>query len=604
MKHQICLCSLALLASCGPSGGGDHGPPNDGTTNGPTNNATESVTYHQDIQPMMDAYCVRCHTEGGIAPFPLTTYEEAKAVAPLVAAAVRSRTMPPFLAAPAVRPLAFDVSLTEEEIALFETWAAGDAPKGDPDATVEPVELQLGNLSRVDGTLEMPVEYTPTTSPDEYRCFVLDWPHQDLQYITGINVRPGNEAVAHHAVAFLIDPDDASQVEAADGADGKPGYPCFGGASPDGAPALPTKIMYGWAPGEQGLDFPDGTGVRVEPGSKIVLQMHYSILAEGAQPDRTALDFRLDTDVAKNAGNLPWLDLEWPSNPESMLIPAGADNVVHEYLADPTEWPLLHEFVPGIDPSAGLVIHSMLPHLHKLGTSISLSVDRQDGTTEPLIEIAKWNFDWQSYYQFEEPVAILPGDQLRIRCTYDNTANNQPVIDGKRREPADVTWGEGTYDEMCAASMYVVGVQEATNDCAEVGSTPADEGTFVLNFKADQIRGSAKLDGELMGTVRGAVYHADDVTITGPKDGVEPLGSFTIDDVDLREGDAGPYPLDFTVPAGSYQIIGFMDIDQNADPDAPGPDVNDPVVIPARAHEMACAEQPVDLVFPILLPDR
>src|SRR5690606_544489 len=103
----------------------------------------------------------------------------------------------------------------------------------------------------------------------------------------------------------------------------------------------------------------------------------------------------------------------------------------------------------------------------------------------------------------------------------------------------DVTWGEGTYDEMCAASMYVVGVAETTNDCAEVGSTPADEGTFVLTFKADQVRENPNLDGELRGPVRGAVYHRDDVSITGPRDGAVPLGTFWFEDVDLRDGDAG-----------------------------------------------------------------
>src|SRR5690606_27226647 len=117
----------------------------------------------------------------------------------------------------------------------------------------------------------------------------------------------------------------------------------------------------------------------------------------------------------------------------------------------PTTWPLLGEFVPGIDPSQGLVIHAILPHLHKLGTSISIQVERADGTIEPLVEIARWNFDWQSYFELAEPITVLPGDDLRIRCEYDNSAANQPIIDGERREPIDVTWGEGTYDEMCAA---------------------------------------------------------------------------------------------------------------------------------------------------------
>lgn len=599
MNRALLVLSLVIAASCGkpPSDNDGDGPDSNGTTGAPT------VTYYQDIKPVMDAHCARCHAEGGSAPFVLTGYEEAAAVATLIKPAVQARIMPPFLAAPAVRPLAYDTSLTDEQIELFATWVDEGAPMGDPEKPAAPLELEVRELDRVDLTVSMPVEYTPTLIPDEYRCFVISWPEEDVRYVTGLSVRPGNLTVAHHAVGFLIDPENVPYVDEADGADGKPGYPCFGGATPPGAPSFPTKIVAAWVPGEDGQNFPEGSGVRIDPGSKIVLQMHYSVLGEGAGPDKTAVDVRLDDEVSKNAGNLPWLDLNWPSNPESMLIPAGAAEVVHEYAADPTTWPLLGEFVPGIDPRQGIVIHSILPHLHKLGTSISLQVERADGTIEPLIDIPRWDFDWQSYFEFEEPVTVLPGDQLRIRCTYDNSATNQPVINGTRREPADVTWGEGTYDEMCAASMYVVGVAEASNDCAAAGSVPADEGTFVLTFKGDQIRGNSNIEGELRGPVRGAVYHEEDVTLAGPKDGAVALGDFVFEDVDLTEGDAGPYPLDFTLPAGEYHILGYMDTDGNDDPANRGPDVNDPVIIPARAHTMGCEQQPAGVNFPILLPD-
>lgn len=564
--------------------------------------APGAITYHEDIKPLVDAYCVRCHVDGGVAPFPLTTYAEVAPVAELLAHAVETRTMPPFLAAPAVRPLNYDTSLSDAQIALFRAWVDAGAPAGDDAAPADPIELPMRALSRTDLTLQMPVAYTPTTVPDEYRCFVIDWPHDETRFITGVNVRPGNLAVAHHAVPYLIDPDYAGIVDEADGADGQPGYPCFGGATPPDTASFPTKIITGWAPGELGQDFPPGTGVRVLPGSRIVLQMHYSILAEGAQPDQSAVDFRLAEEVEHNAGNLPWLDMQWPSNPSSMLIPAGAESVTHAYEGDPAQSPLLGSFVPGLDPSEGIVLHSVLPHLHKLGKRITMDLIRADGTVEPLVHIARWDFDWQGYYEFAEPVTVQPGEKIRMECEWDNSAPNQPVIMGERRAPADVTWGEGTYDEMCAASIYVTGVSEGDPACADVGSVAADRGRFLVTFDAAPIRGNPNLDGELRGPIRGQVYRAEDVRLTGPIDGAQALGSFEFADIDLRETAAGPFPLDFDLPAGDYQFLGFLDVDGNA-ATTDGPDVNDPVMIPAVATTLSCAEQPVTLSFPILLPD-
>ena len=42
-------------------------------------------------------------------------------------------------------------------------------------------------------------------------------------------------------------------------------------------------------------------------------------------------------------------------------------------------------------------------------------------------------------------------------CTWDNSASNQPIVDGEVKEPVDVAWGAGTSDEMCLSGFYVTG---------------------------------------------------------------------------------------------------------------------------------------------------
>ena len=63
-----------------------------------------------------------------------------------------------------------------------------------------------------------------------------------------------------------------------------------------------------------------------------------------------------------------------------------------------------------------------------------------------LIDVPEWDFDYQNFYQFEEPVTIQNGSTITMECIYDNSAQNpnQPAD-----PPVDVDWGDGTNDEMC-----------------------------------------------------------------------------------------------------------------------------------------------------------
>lgn len=593
MHQQLAVAIAAALAmGCdAPEPTSDAGP--------------RTPTYYQDTKPILDAYCTRCHVEGGIAPFALGSYEQVEAVSMRIPPVIEARAMPPFLAAPAVRPLRYDTSLSDEQIARITEWVELGAPMGDPGAEAPPIELPTRQLDRVDRVLTMAEPYAPRVHPDDYRCFVLDWPDTEPTYVTGVELMPDNELTAHHAVVYLVEEANAAPIDAADGADGAPGYPCFGGASPDGEGAFPAKMVGAWTPGVEALPYPEGTGMRIEPGTRVVLQMHYSALDPGAAPDQSSVAFQTADSVDLEAGYLPWLDLSWPSDPATMTIPAGDDSVVHEYVADPTESPLLGTFVPGMDPSAGLVIHSVLPHMHKLGTAISLQVEREDGSVEPIVRIDRWDFDWQAEYTLRDPITVRPGDRVRIRCEWDNSERNQPVIGGVRRDLADVMWGEGTYDEMCAASMYVYAASVVGASCEDLGTVPADTGRFLARFDAsDSVRTSPSLEGELRGLVRGTIWRDEDVGLTGPADGAESVGRFQIDDLDLRAGPSDPIEIEVDLPAGDYQILGFMDTDGNIDPVELDPDVNDPVMIPGRAHRLECARQPIEVTFPLLLPDR
>jgi hypothetical protein len=414
--------------------------------------APDGPTWYGDVKPIVDSYCGDCHRAGGIAPMALATRDDLATWRGPVLADIESREMPPWEASPAQR-YRFDDSLPDAQIDLLRRWYDAGAPEGDASAAAPPIVRDRSKLSRVDIAFRMPEAYTPAAGTDDYRCFPFPWPYDDDRFITGFAVAPGDAAEAHHAVAFLMRPEDADRVDALDAADPGPGYACYG-APYVGTPLL-SQFLGAWAPGGGGLDFPAGTGIRVRPGARVVLQMHYNAHGQPPGPDQTELRFSLAAAVDQEAWLLPWFDLRWALQPASMKIPAGEAKVVHEFEGVPADANITKFVLPGVDLAHGFTLHTVAPHMHRHGLSEQIDVLRADGTQVPLLDVPRWDFDWQRTYVFAQPIHVAPGDRLRIRCTWDNTEATQSLEDGTAAPIRDLTWGEGSGDEMCASMMYM-----------------------------------------------------------------------------------------------------------------------------------------------------
>lgn len=133
----------------------------------------------------------------------------------------------------------------------------------------------------------------------------------------------------------------------------------------------------------------------------------------------------------------------------------------------------------------------------------------------------------------------------------------------------------------------------------------ADSGRFLVTFlPSSTVRDSRELKAPLVGDVYGSVFRSEDVTIMGPNEGAEPVASFHFADVDVRDAAlARQYEIATDLPAGDYQVLGFMDIDDTANPDDASPDAGDPVMIPIGGYKLECALQAITVEFAILLPD-
>jgi hypothetical protein len=388
------------------------------------------VTYYKDVQPILAEHCQMCHVAGGIAPFALGTYDDAKPVAALMAAATSQHIMPPWMPAPGCGDFRDARVITDEQIATIGAWSQEGAPAGNPaDATTVPPNLGP-NLGTPSATLDPGQDYHPNdTLTDDYHCTLIDPGLAAAQDLIGFNIHPGSTATVHHVILFSVAPADLAAVQAQDAAEAGPGWTCFGGT---GVSSTPT--IGGWVPGSGATAFPPPTGIHLDAGTQIVMQIHYNLLTTKHVTDRTTADlFYSPTPIpmVSRAAIAPLANT-------TFLIPKNTTKTVSADLN-----------VPGSFDLWGVV-----PHMHLHGTDIQVTIKHADGTSDCAVHIPAWNFHWQQFYYYQKATKVVSGDTIHLDCTFDNLQADEPLINGVQMTSGPLTWGEKTTDEMCLNYLY------------------------------------------------------------------------------------------------------------------------------------------------------
>jgi mono/diheme cytochrome c family protein len=398
-----------------------------------------AATYFRDIQPIVAQKCAGCHRPDDLAPFSLQTYDELLRHLPQVRGAVQSGTMPPWQPDPCCNHYRWDRSLEPGQRETLLSWIDAGAPLGDPADAATPAPPPTG-LPRVDVRAAMPELFVPSprVGVDEVRCFVLDAAFPEDTFVTGIQVIPGNRGVVHHVIVYAVSEDTARGLARRQGADGRPGWDCYGDISD--VPA--ETAIGGWQPGYRPLVLPDGLGRRIHARSRLVMNIHYDT-GQGTSADQTAVELMLAPQVDKVERGVAIVHPLWFAG-EGMDIAAGDPDASVFFSYDPTV--LFSKGKP-------LFVHALMLHMHELGSIGRLAIVRKNGEVECLLNITGWDFHWLSDYYLEEPVRLDPGDHLVLECHWDNTAGNQKVLAGGRQAPRTIGWGLD--QEMCAATVSV-----------------------------------------------------------------------------------------------------------------------------------------------------
>jgi tetratricopeptide (TPR) repeat protein len=380
--------------------------------------AQAQPTFTRDIAPIIWRRCASCHRPGEIGPFSLITYDDVRRHATQIADVTARRIMPPWKPIAGKGDFQSARRLTESELQLLQRWIANGAPQGDIAWLPAPPnwtdDWQLG---RPDLVVRMPDEYSvPADGGDVFRTFVIPIPVKTARYVRAIEFHPGNAGVVHHANLGVDRTRSSRQLDARDP---DPGY----AGSMERDARYPEGQLLGWTPGQAPHPVPDGTQWRLEPGSDLVVQLHFQPTGKMERVGVAVAFFFTDraptrTPVGLRLGS------------ETIDIRAGAPEYI---VADRYRLPVDVEVL------------AVQPHAHNLARRMEARAELPDGTTRWLIAIDDWDFRWQDVYRYAEPFMLPKGTVLSIRYAYDNSAANPR---NPHHPPARVLWGQNTSDEM------------------------------------------------------------------------------------------------------------------------------------------------------------
>ncbi len=395
---------------------------------------TGKVTYTRNIAPILDANCVSCHRDGGIAPFALQTYEQSQRRAGMLAFVTKKRRMPPWSADPGHGSFRDERRLSKHQIGLLDRWSKAGAPRGQAaDRLPAPKVFASGwPLGKPDLELKMRQSFeVPAKGADIYRYFVIPSGMTQDRVITAMDFRPGDATVVHHSIFYM---DYSGRARRLDARDPRPGFRVFGTENFMATEGV--EGIGGWAPGADPFKLPAGLGMRIPGGGDIVLEIHYHLTGKQTTDRSTLALYFAKKPVKRYVEGLVL-------RTEDLSIPAGERNYVRRI---------------SMDVPAAFDLINISPHMHYLAREVHVELILPSGKKRSLIKISDWDFRWQNVYTYRQPIRVPKGSRLVAHYRFDNSDTNPA---NPSDPPRRVGFGPQTTDEMCELYLTIVPVRAA-----------------------------------------------------------------------------------------------------------------------------------------------
>ena len=403
--------------------------------------AAHPVTFHKEVEPILQRNCQSCHRPGQAGPMSFLSYESARPWAKAMKGAVATRKMPPWFADPQYGHFVNDRSLKQADIDTIAKWADSGAPEGNPkDAPVALKWPADGWEIQPDVVMNGP-EYRVPAKP---KSDVIEWTYVTLPsgfkedtWVTSMEIRPSEPAVTHHICLYFKPHTEATQYNTpvwADRPRDEKGRTPAAEAGLTGK-GLPESVLKGatgpegcYVPGQFTQDYRQFHSAKlIKAGTDIVFQLHYTPNGKDVV-DRPRVAFT----VAKAPAERTYVTIgtSAPSAAKDFAIPPNNPN-----------WespPMEAEFLQDVE------LVSMFPHMHMRGKDMTYELTYPTGEKQTILSVPRYDFNWQLGYDVAQPVKIPKGTRLKVTAHFDNSVNNKFNPDPNQT----VYYGDMTWEEM------------------------------------------------------------------------------------------------------------------------------------------------------------
>jgi len=385
--------------------------------------AERTPTFTKDVAPIFYRSCIECHRATMFAPMSLTSYEDARPWLRSIKQRVTSGTMPPWGSDMPHGMFRNDPRLTDDEIRTIVSWIDGGAPKGDvKDMPKMPAFAEGWGIGQPDAVFSMTEDFkVPAAGTIDYKYIRVPVNLPEDRWYTAVEIKPIARANVHHVIAYT-EPSSSEPPRAGN---------TFG----------PTNIT-GVSPNKPGLVFEPGVAKLLRAHHDIILQMHYTTNGKEAV-DRTQVGFIFSKEPPKRV-HVTGLAVQ-----PRILIPAGDPNA---------------EVKASFDVKQDMTMTSLTPHMHVRGKDMTYTAFYPDGTSEVLLAVPRYDFNFQITYDLAKPKLIPKGTKIEVVAHYDNSTGNKYNPDPTK----DVKWGDQTWEEM------MIGFWGTVIDAAPAKSTQQD----------------------------------------------------------------------------------------------------------------------------------
>jgi hypothetical protein len=438
---------------------------------------TSSLTYAKDIAPLLNAKCVTCHRPGEVAPMSLMTYNDVRPWARAIKSKVVSRQMPPWYAEGEPGKWHNDRRLSQAEIEKISAWADAGAPRGNESDMPAPPRFAQGwnhpSGRPPDVIVEAPEMKVTAEGESPWLFAYVKLPFQGDIWVAASQIVPGNRGAVHHVMVtdvrlppnVTLDAEGRVQIPQGVPSGPPPGPPppqTGGGGAPDASGAgdegFTMGFYGGWEPGiDAAVVFPEGVASHIT-GTHFMFNLHYQATGR-ATTDKTRIGLWLQKGPVTHElrgstvsmGSEVFLvegkeltgrytaqvtqDVLPPGTATVLNIPAFAEN---------------YRLTNILPVRRELTAYAFQPHMHLRGKSMKYTAVYPDGREEVLINVPKYDFNWQIVYELAKPITLPAGSAIRVEAVWDNSAKNKY----NPRPDQEVRWGEQSWDEMMSPLVY------------------------------------------------------------------------------------------------------------------------------------------------------